>query len=128
MLRLLLDEHISPQVAVQASRRCKGIEIVAISKWYGGVFLGTPDPEILIEAAKEGRTLVTYDQRTMGLHLAALTQHGVDHGGVVFVSERTIPTRDIGSLVRALHWLWETQRDQLWTNRAVFLASPPDRD
>lgn len=128
MLRLLLDEHISPQVAAQAIRRCKGIEIVAIAKWQGGAFLGTPDPEILVEAAKEGRTLVTYDQRTMGAHLAALAEHGIDHGGVVFVSEWTIPANDIGGLVRALCWLWETQKDHPWTNRAVFLASPPDRD
>lgn len=127
MLRFLLDEHISPQLAVQASRRGEGIDIVAISGWHGGTFLGTPDLEILMAASKDGRTLVTYDQRTMGVHLATLAEHGVDHGGVVFVSERTIPARDIGALVRALHWLWETQKDQPWTNRAVFLASPPAR-
>ena len=63
MLRLLLDEHIESEVALQAKAKRPSMEIQSIHDWASGTFLGVPDPEILLEAAKQRLTLVIYDQR-----------------------------------------------------------------
>lgn len=122
MLRLLLDEHISPEIAVAVARRCKGLRIVSIHTWLDGAFLGAPDPDILLEAAKEQMTLVTYDQRTMWGHIKTLADMELNHSGVLFIDERTIPPNDLGRLIRALCWLWEERGGEVWLNRTIFLT------
>ena len=125
MLRLLLDEHIAGEVALQARTKCPSMEIQSIHDWESGAFLGVPDPEILLEAANQRLTLVTYDQRTLWKHAADLLEAGRDLGGVIFVDDQTIPPNDIGGLMRALVWLWETKRNEDWRNRLIFLTPGP---
>ncbi len=45
MLRLLLDEHISPQVAVGIRLRDKKITVRGMAEWENGSFLGQEDSE-----------------------------------------------------------------------------------
>src|SRR5687768_5097089 len=106
-LSLLLDEHISPTVAVQIQAKRPEVSIQSIYHWRDGIFGGADDDPLLAAATSEGLTLVTYDQRTIPSLLTEMALLGQRHGGVLFVDNATIPPSDIGGLVRALLGLWE---------------------
>jgi hypothetical protein len=100
MLRLLLDEHISPRVAEGLRRRAPSLVVHAMANWEGGNFLGQDDNACLMEAAHQRLTLVTYDRRTIPLLLKTWAESGRTHGGVIFVDEKTIAPADVGGLVK----------------------------
>jgi hypothetical protein len=125
MLHFLTDEHISPVVAEQALIKCPGIKITAFRSWREGYFLGTRDIVFLPEATRDGLTLVSYDQRTIPVILKGWAEAGFDHAGVVFVDEKSLAPQDFGGLIRALCYLWKSERGAEWTNRVVFLQAPP---
>jgi hypothetical protein len=121
MLRLLLDEHISPDVAKGLRHSGRGIAVYAMAEWEGGNFLGQDDDACLREAAAQRLTLVTYDRRTIPPLLKAWAEAGREHGGVVFVDEKTISPADIGGLVRALTALAKDTGGWDWADRICFL-------
>jgi hypothetical protein len=133
MLKLLLDEHISPDVmkGVQRRNRSVGIHSILIQtifiqtmvQWENGNFLGKEDSACLLEAAKQRLTLVTYDRRTIPPLLKLWAEEERSHGGVIFVDERTISPADIGGLVRALISLADEAGGMDWTNQVYFLRS-----
>ena len=90
MLRLLLDEHISPSVAVGLRRRQRLLTVHCMVDWENGQFLGQDDSACLEHAATLGLTLVTYDRRTIPPLLKAWAEEQRDHGGVIFIDEKTI--------------------------------------
>ena len=121
MLKLLLDEHISLDVAEGLRRRNRALVVHYMAEWEGGNSLGRDDSACLQHAAKQGLTLVTYDRRTIPPLLKTWTEEERTHGGVVFVDEKTIPPVDIGGLVRALTQLSKATGRWDWTNRIYFL-------
>jgi hypothetical protein len=121
MLKLLLDEHISPDVANGLGRRNRALEIRYLVEWEDGRFLGQEDSACLREAAAQGFTLVTYDRRTIPPVLKTWAEEGRTHGGVIFVDEKTISPADIGGLVWALTRLARETGNWNWTNRIYFL-------
>jgi hypothetical protein len=121
MLKLLLDEHISPDVAHGLRRRHRALEVRYMVEWENGYFLGQADSPCLREAAAQGLTLVTYDRRTIPPLLKTWAEEGRMHGGVVFVDEKTISPADIGGLVWALTRLARETGNWDWTNRIYFL-------
>jgi len=121
MLRLLLDEHISPDVAIGLRRRNRTMVVLCVAEWDGGSCLGQDDAACLREASARELTLVTYDRRTIPPLLMAWAAEGRRHGGVVFVDEKSISPADIGGLVRALTDLWRDARNWSWTDRVCFL-------
>jgi hypothetical protein len=121
MLKLLLDEHISPDIANGLRRRNRAIEIRYMVEWEDGYFLGQEDSACLREAATQGLTLVTYDRRTIPPLLKTWAEEGRTHGGVVFVDEKTISPADVGGLVWALTRLARETGNWDWTNRIYFL-------
>jgi hypothetical protein len=121
MLRLLLDEHISPDVAKGLRRRHKSLVVHAMVEWEGGKFLGEDDSACLLEAAAQKLTLVTYDRRTIPPLLKTWAEAGRIHAGVIFVDEKTISPADIGGLVRALNKLLREARAWNWANLVCFL-------
>jgi hypothetical protein len=121
MIRLLLDEHISPEVAKGLRRARRGIAVYPTAEWEGGNFLGQSDAACLREAATQGLSLVTYDRRTIPPLLKAWAEAGLTHGGVVFVDEKTISPADIGGLVRALTELAKETGNWDWPGRVCFL-------
>jgi hypothetical protein len=121
MLKLLLDEHISPAVATGLIRRNRSLDISSMAGWEDGRFLGQDDSACLGHAAEQGLTLVTYDRRTIPPLLKNWTEEGRDHGGIIFIDEKTISPADIGGQVRALSNLIRAAAKWTWTNRVYFL-------
>jgi hypothetical protein len=125
VLKLLLDEHISPDVADGLRRRNRSLVIHWMAEWQGSDFLGKEDSACLLEAAKQGLTLVTYDRRTIPPLLKIWAEEGRRHGGVIFVDEKTISPANIGVLVRALIQLSKETGKWDWTDRVYFLRRQP---
>ena len=121
MLKLLLDEHISPDVAIGVRRRIRALVVRPLAEWEGGNFLGQDDAACLTQAALQGFTFVTYDRRTIPPLLKTWAEEGRHHGGVIFVDEKTISPADIGGLVLALTALAKEARKWDWTDRTCFL-------
>ena len=121
MLKLLLDEHISPAVAKGLRRRNRSITALCMATWEQGEFLGQQDSVCLREAGAQGLTLVTYDRRTIPALLKIWAEGGRKHGGVIFVDEKTISPADTGGLVRALSELARTTARWDWSDRVCFL-------
>jgi uncharacterized NAD(P)/FAD-binding protein YdhS len=121
MLRLLLDEHISPDVARGLRRTGRKIAVHAMAEWDNGNFLGQDDAAILRESAAHALTLVTYYRRTIPPLLKTWAEAALKHGGVIFIDEKTISPADIGALVRALRELVRETEDWDWRDRVVFL-------
>ena len=123
MLRLLLDEHISPNVARGLSLRNRSLVVHGMTEWENGAFLGQDDYACLKLAASQRLTLVTYDRRTIPPLLKAWAEEGREHSGVIFIDEKTISPANIGGLVRALTTLVKETARWNWTNRICFLRS-----
>jgi hypothetical protein len=121
MLKLLLDEHISPDVAKGLRRKDRTINVHAMTDWEDGNFLGQEDAACLKEATDQRLALVTYDRRTIPPLLKAWAEEGRHHAGVIFVDDKTIAPSDIGGLVLALAGLVKEARNWDWTDRICFL-------
>lgn len=121
MLRLLLDEHISPAVAAGLKRRLPRLTVRALAEWDNGAHLGRDDASCHGEAARQKLTLVTCDRRTIPPLLKTWTESGIHHAGVVFVDEKTIAQSDLGGQVRALVELARAALRWDWTDRVCFL-------
>jgi hypothetical protein len=121
MLKLLLDEHISPDVAEGSRRRYPSLVVHGMNEWEQGTFLGQDDSSCLLAAAAQGLTLVTYDLRTIPPLLKTWGEEERCHGGVIFVDGKTIAPEDVGGLVRALGDLYRVMGKWDWTDRVCFL-------
>jgi hypothetical protein len=121
MLKLLLDEHISPAVAKGLRRLRPSISVCGLVEWEGGGFLGQDDAACLRRAAELRWTLVTYDRRTIPPLLKTWAEAGRHHGGVIFIDEKTTPPSDIGGQVRGLAALAREADSWDWTDRVCFL-------
>ena len=99
-LRLLLDEHFSPEIARQL--RSRGHDVVAARE--RGELHGLSDRELLAVANAEHRVILTENVADfVELHGQSVLT-GEPHGGIVFTSPRGYPRtgRAIGKLIRAL--------------------------
>lgn len=125
MLSLLLDENLSPEIARQIADKRPDVLEISMHRWHDGRYMAHRDEAILVAAAQERLTLVTYDQRTIFPVLVRWGQSGTDHSGVVFIDDRTIANNNFGALVRALLDLWDASSGDDWTNRVEFLRIKP---
>ncbi len=121
MLKLLLDEHISPHVVEGLRRRKPKLHVFCMRDWEHGRFVGADDDLVLAEAAAQGLALVTYDLRTIPSILKLWAEEERSHAGVVLVDEKTISTDNIGQLVLALFELAKHTQSWDWRNRMYFL-------
>src|SRR5438876_11170358 len=102
----LTDEHISYLVAEQIRAKRPEIPVTSVSVWRAGALLGALDDHLLRAAAEDNLTLVTYDRVSIPPVLTEWGITGEEHGGVIFIDERTIAQADLGGQVLALiaHW------------------------
>ena len=121
MLKLLLDEQISPDVARGLRRANRAIVVHAMAEWKEGNFLGQDDAACLKEAAVRQLSLVTYDRRTIPPLFKTWAEAGRRHAGVIFVDDKTIAPSGIGGLVWALTRLARQSQTWDWTDRVCFL-------
>src|SRR5438105_14510978 len=95
VLRLLLDEHVHPEIATQMQATYPEIPVASLHTWEEGRYLRSSDAVILLEAHRHGLTLVTYDTRTIVPLLKMWGEQGIAHGGVIFVKSSTISQDNI---------------------------------
>jgi len=100
-----------------------GWQFFCMAEWEDGEFLGQHDLVCLQQAATQRLTLVTYDRRTIPPVLKIWGAEGRNHGGVIFVDEKSISPSDTGGLVRGLSNPWGKTSKWDWTNRVCFLRS-----
>jgi nucleoside-diphosphate-sugar epimerase len=109
-VRLVLDEHFSPEIARQLRRR--GHDVVAARDLLAGA--DRSDAELLRRATEAGRTVVTADLSDfIELHRSAVVS-GRSHAGIVLASPRRFPPtkRAIGRLVSALDAFLQAHPDE----------------
>lgn len=102
-MKLLLDEHFSPEIARQL--RTRGHDAVAARERPD--LRGLTDRDLLAFAGGERRTIVTENVADFAELHRELVVRGKPHSGLNFTSPRRFPRtrRAIGKLVRALHEL-----------------------
>ena len=122
MLRLLLDEHLSPRIVTQFRAKWPQAHIDSVLLWEDGRLAGSPDDVLLAEVRGQGRTLVTYDQSTIIPLLKDWAEQGIGHGGVIFVDDRTIAQNNVGRLTMSLGALWMAEKNSDWTDAVVYLT------
>jgi hypothetical protein len=91
-----------------------------MQEWQGGEWLGSSDETLLHAAGADGRTLITYDVHTIPDLTADLARAGIEHGGVILVSERSIGRGDIAGLVGAVETLLLLYEGQSLQNLVLF--------
>ena len=102
-VRLLLDEHFSPEIARQL--RSRGHDVVAARE--RSELRGLPDRDLLARASGDRRAIVTENVADFAeLHRQSVLR-GARHAGPIFTSPRRFPRnrRGIGKLVGALDGL-----------------------
>ena len=126
MLKLLLSERISPNVASGLRRRSRGVDVQTMAEWEGGNFLAREEVACLKEAAGQRLTFVTYDRLTIPPLLKAWADEECasgecSHGGFIFIDEKSIPPVETRGLVLALGRLAKETQSWDWTDRVCFL-------
>ena len=81
-MRLLLDEHLSPSVAVELRRL--GYDVIAIAE--RDDLRGRPDDEIFAQAVTEGRAIATFDVGDYLALVRGFAQVRQRHGGLVLLA------------------------------------------
>ena len=102
-MKLLLDEHFSPEIARQL--RARGHDVVAARE--DQTFRGRADADLLALAASVGRAIVTENVGDFAeLHRRSVLRNQ-PHAGIIFTSPKRFPRtrRAIGRTVRALEAL-----------------------
>jgi predicted nuclease of predicted toxin-antitoxin system len=96
-LRFLLDENISYRVA--QGLRERDVEAASVRELGR---LGLADEGHLAFATGEGRVLVTYNRADFQALDVQWRQQGRSHAGILWCTERMIPRRDLGEIIRAV--------------------------
>ena len=99
-MRLLLDEHYSPEIARQL--RGRGDDVVAVAE--RADLVGLADEELLRRMAGERRAIVTNNVKDFVPLATRAALAAGEHHGLLLTSDRTMPRRldAIGRLVDAL--------------------------
>jgi hypothetical protein len=99
-VRLLLDEHYSPQIARQL--RARGHDVAAVAERID--LVGLADDELVRRMAQERRAILTNNVKDFMPLISRAALKGDDHFGLLLTSDKSMPRRNdaIGRLVDAL--------------------------
>jgi NADPH-dependent 2,4-dienoyl-CoA reductase/sulfur reductase-like enzyme len=120
-VRLLLDEHYSPEIARQL--RTRGHDVVAVTERADLVGLG--DDELLRRMARERRAIVTNNVKDFVPLATRTALEAGAHYGLVLTSDRSMPRRidAIGRFVETLDgFLQRHQGDDSHRNQVQWLS------
>jgi predicted nuclease of predicted toxin-antitoxin system len=124
-LRLLLDEHLSPEIARQL--RAHGHDVIAVGE--RADLRGRPDRAPFASLPDQQRVIVTRDLGDFRPLLADAVRRGTPTYGIVCVPDRFSLSRGhIGRLVRALARLLETHPEPgaiIKRGGEIWLDDPP---
>jgi len=120
-VKLLPDEHYSPEIARQL--RTRGQDVVAVAE--RADLVGLSDDELLRRMAQERRAIMTNNVKDF-MPLASRAALGADdHSGLLFTSDRSLPRRSgaIGRFVDALDvFLQRHQGEDSYRNQVQWLS------
>jgi hypothetical protein len=122
-VRLLLDEHYTPEIARQL--RKQGHDVVAVAERADLVGLG--DEELLRRMARGRRTIMTNNVKDFVLLAGHMAVVNDQHYGLLFTSDRSMPRRNdaIGRFVDTLdRFLQHHEREDSYRNRVEWLSTP----
>lgn len=110
-MRLLLDEHLDPELAAQLRRL--GHDVTAVAD--DPPLRGLSDRELLDLASHQRRVLVSYDARDLLVLVEERQLASEPNAGVILVSPKRYPQGDRGHgpLLRALVAVLEQHRGSL---------------
>lgn len=118
-VRLLLDEMLSPRIAVEL--RASGHDALAVKEVADVV--GASDEVVLAFARREGRALVTNNVRDFRrLGAEAMIPGGLGHQGLVLISSSIRRTRaDVATIVKLLDDLLRAHAQTGLVEREIWL-------
>lgn len=119
-MRLLLDEHYSPEIARRL--RTEGFDVKSVAAEPS--LVSTADEELVRVTARERRALLTNNVRDFVALARRWAAAGEDHHGLIFTSDASLPrsTRTIGRYVSKLRVLLEENPDDgAFRNRVHWL-------
>jgi hypothetical protein len=112
-VRFQADADLNQTIVLATIRREPSIDFQTAG---AADLVGLADPRVLQKAAREGRILVTHDQRTMpryfGEFIATETSAGL------LIVPQHLP---VASVAEDLMLIWALTEPDEWTNRIVFL-------
>jgi hypothetical protein len=118
-VRLLLDEHYSPEIARQLRNR--GHDVIAVAERPDLTSLS--DRDILVRGASERRAVVTNNVGDFARLFHEFLSFEVDHFGIIFTDDRSMPRNKsgVGLFVKVLDGVLTTlpaddglRNQQLW--------------
>jgi len=97
--KLLLDEHLSPDLAEALRKR--GLDALAVA---GSALAALPDEEIFARAADMGRVLVTFNNPDFVAEISAFAAANPNRQvpGVIFIPGRRIRASEISRLAAVI--------------------------
>jgi uncharacterized protein DUF5615 len=112
-IRFQADADLNQIIVSAVTRRAPAIDFRTATS--AGV-AGLDDAEVLARAARDGRILVTHDQRTMPRHFGEFVQ--AQHSPGLLVVPQHLPLREVAD---DLILIWTATDADEWINRVVFL-------
>ena len=109
-MKALLDEQLSPQIAVLLREAC--YDVVAVAERHD--LIGSADSVILEVATSEERAVVTNNIKDFRPHVAARLAQGRTHAGLILLpSARTRTRSKISTLATAIEKVLQDNPDGL---------------
>jgi len=125
-VKLLLDEHYSPEIARQL--RTRGHDVVAVAE--RADLVGLSDDELLRRMARERRAIMTNNVKDFMPLASRVTLGADDHYGLLLTSDRSMPRRSgtIGRFVDTLDvFLQCHQGEDSYCNQVRWLSASSPR-
>jgi predicted nuclease of predicted toxin-antitoxin system len=113
ILRFQADADLNQIILHAVVRRAPALDFQTAA---AAGLAGVRDPEVLALAARDGRVLVTHDQKTMPSHFAAFVATTTSPG--VLIIPQRLP---IATAVEDLLLIWSTMDAEEWRNTIRFL-------
>jgi hypothetical protein len=111
--RFQADENLNTRIITGLLRRKPALDFRTAKD---ARILGLSDFAVLTHAARDGRILVSHDQRTMPAHFARFLAENTS-SGLLIISQK-LPLRDI---IEQLLIVWSASEAEDWINRIMFL-------